>query len=227
MSNGSAALRTQFGSEVSKGSVIGILVELSEILTLTVYQNGRCLGPAFKAKRAGQAQVFPLVQAKKDGDTFRIDFKTPPKVRTREPIKTEKSVEGVWKIEQMFVGPELGEYPVSEKMKQEPVVLKVAARQDGSLQINAKVVNNMTFSASSTVDASLAPFDALTVSPGMSTLMAGPESMMDAESKLSSGLAGARKWIVSDDRLLINGPTFEIACAPFTESHDPVDTEQM
>ena len=43
LSNGSAALKTQFGEEVSKGAVIGILVEMSEqALTLTVYQLLAC-----------------------------------------------------------------------------------------------------------------------------------------------------------------------------------------
>ena len=133
---------------------------------------------------------------------------------------TEK-MEGVWKIEQMFVGPELGEYPLSEKMSGKPILLSISAGPDGSFQINTRVVNNMSFSASSAANASLAPFDALTVSPGVSTEMMGPAPMMDAESQLLSGLAGARKWIVSEHksehRLLISGPTFEIICAPSTE----------
>ena len=40
-------------------------------------------------------------------------------------------------------------------------------------------MNILRFTASSHPDAGLAPFDALVVKPGMSTLMAGPESMME------------------------------------------------
>ena len=228
LSNGSALKRAEFGSEISKGAVIGILVEMTEqALTLTVYQDGRCLGPAFTAPRVGQAKVFPLVQAKKDGDTFRIDFKTPPAIRARESTRSQEAVEGLWELRQMMVGPELGEYPLAKKMSQKPVVLKVVARPDESYQIQAKVVNNISFSASSSADAALAPFEALSVKPGMSTLMAGPEPMMEVEHTLSRGLEGARKWIVSDGKLLINGPTFEISCVPATESFEPVDSEQI
>ena len=225
MSNGSALMKGEFGEQVSKGSVVGILFEMtSDLVTLTVYQDGRCLGPAFTAKRQEKAQLFPLVQAKSDGDTFRIAFKAPPAVRSRES-GSQEGFEGSWAIEKMMVGPELGEYPLSTKMNEKPVVLKVTTGPNGSVRMGAKVVNALNFSASSSADASLAPFDALTVNPGISTMMAGPEPMMDAESKLSKGLQGARKWIVSNGQLLINGPTFEISCARHIESFEPVDTE--
>jgi len=225
LSNGSALMKGEFGEQVSKGSVVGILFEMtSDLVTLTVYQDGRCLGPAFTAKRQEKAQLFPLVQAKSDGDTFRIAFKAPPAVRSRES-GSQEGFEGSWAIEKMMVGPELGEYPLSTKMNEKPVVLKVTTGPNGSVRMGAKVVNALNFSASSSADASLAPFDALTVNPGISTMMAGPEPMMDAESKLSKGLQGARKWIVSNGQLLINGPTFEISCARHIESFEPVDTE--
>ena len=84
----------------------------------------------------------------------------------------------------MMVGPELGEYPLAKSMDQKAVILKVMARPEDSYQIHAKVVNNLSFSASSGADAVLAPFDALSVKPGISTMMMGPEPMMEVEYKL-------------------------------------------
>ncbi|CAE7587083.1 unnamed protein product [Symbiodinium natans] len=102
-------------------------------------------------------------------------------------------------------------------MKGQPVVLKVAAGKHGDFQISTKVVNILRFTASSHPDAGLAPFDALVVKPGMSTLMAGPESMMEAEVTVSHGLRDARKWLVSNGKLIITGPIFEISCVRAAE----------
>merc|ERR1719155_72367 len=54
---------------------VGVYIEYtSDCVTVTFYQDGRCLGPAFAAPRLSDAPIFPVVQASCDGDRFSIDF---------------------------------------------------------------------------------------------------------------------------------------------------------
>lgn len=47
LSDGSAALRTNFGDEVHQGDVIGVLIQRDGArLRMILYHNARCLGPA-------------------------------------------------------------------------------------------------------------------------------------------------------------------------------------
>mmetsp|Transcript_35174 Transcript_35174/g.81065 ORF Transcript_35174/g.81065 Transcript_35174/m.81065 type:complete len:383 (+) Transcript_35174:41-1189(+) len=225
LSNGASALKTQFGVSVRKGSVIGILVEMTDdVLILTVYQNGRCLGPAFEARRSEPSRIFPLVQAKRDGDTFRIDFKPAPASRSREPEGQRSGVEGVWQITQLLLGPELREYPLRVEC---PVSLRVQGTGTDQFDITVKAVNTMNFFATSQPDPVLAPFDALTVRPGLSTQVMGPEALLDVESQISGGLKVARKWILSRGTLLISGPSVELSCCAAADACAPVDTESV
>ncbi|CAE7754408.1 unnamed protein product, partial [Symbiodinium pilosum] len=174
LSNGSAALKTQFGEEVSKG-MGGVSVQR--------LQRGAWDMPRFSRWSRPAKMVF----------------------------------EGLWEIEQMMVGPELGEYPLAKSMDQKAVILKVMACPEDSYQIHAKVVNNLSFSASSGADAVLAPFDALSVKPGISTMMMGPEPMMEVEYKLLGPQSAATSNAPSDSQK--GDPQWEPASGSLASEH--------
>jgi len=130
---------------------------------------------------------------------------------------------GNWRLEKLFMGAELGEYPLAEKMKGRPVTASIREK-DGKIQISMRIVNTLNFFATSKADTSLAPFDALTITgPGISTMMAGPESMMQTEGAVSRALPSVRKWLVKDGKLIISGPTMEMTFV--RPSEEPATTE--
>ncbi|CAJ1332911.1 unnamed protein product [Effrenium voratum] len=212
LSDGGGCLKSQWGEDVKKGDVVGILVQVKDSkLTMTVYHNGRCLGPAFEAAYSG-SKIYPVVRAKSEGDIFQIATPPAPSALTREKAKGGHPAAGKWTLDKLLVGPELGESFLAAKMKGAPPPSVTVEEQAGELRLSIKVANTLNFTATSTPDASLAPFDALTAGPGMSTKMLGPEGAMEVESKIEEAMPTIQKWLAKDDTLIISGPTIEMTC---------------
>ena len=226
LADGGACCKSQWGDDVKKGDVVGILVQVKDSkLTMTVYHNGRCMGPAYEVPYSG-AKIYPVVQAQKDGDIFRIATGLPaPTALTREKPKGGHPAAGTWTLKQLFLGPELGEFPLAAKLEGAPLPTVTVLEDKGQLRLSVKVANNLGFSATSTPDASLAPFDALTVGAGMSTMMMGPPGVMEAEAKISEGMPTVRKWLAQDDTLIINAPTMEMICTLCADAEIVTDRE--
>ncbi|CAJ1438957.1 unnamed protein product, partial [Effrenium voratum] len=290
LANGGGGKKFAWAEPVKRGDVIGVLVQAEapssklqaavkdSKLTMTVYQNGRCLGPAFEAAYSG-SKIFPVVQAKSAGDVFRIATDLPaPNVTVQalgwqclvlkpsdlccevrcgklqldcccgwqaqycrpqycwfvhvpwprfdalqhrqchilpalqltlrahelEHLASHLALEwfgcGNWTLEKLFMGAELGEYPLAEKM-----VTATIQEQDGKFQISMRVVNILNF--------------------GVSTMMAGPETMMQTEGAVSRALPSVRKWLAQDGKLIISAPTMEMSFIRSTE--EPVTTEEI
>lgn len=218
LSSGGALVRPGFGKPIKKGAVIGVLVQISEeAVTVVFYQNGRCLGPGFVAERSVPSDVFPVVSTSSDGDRFAIRFpSTVPDIRDRQPEGGAKShpAQGAWALMKMMVGPELGEFPLSDRMEGGTAVLTVEGVGSGKFRFSVKVCNNMRVEASSETDESLAPFDSLRVGLPMSTKMMGPPGPMEVENLLGEGLGKLFKWLVSEDSLLLVGPDIELSFVP-------------
>lgn len=218
LSSGGALVRGGFGEKITKGMVIGVLVQISaEAVTVTFYQNGRCLGPGFVAERSTPAEVFPVVSASSDGDRFAIRFpETAPDIRDRQPQGGGAShpAQGAWALEKLMVGPELGEFPLSDKMEGRMVVLTVEEVGPGKFRFSVKVCNNMRAEASSQADESLAPFESLKVGRPMSTKMMGPPGPMEVENLIGEGLGKLFKWLASGNCLLLVGPDIELSFCP-------------
>jgi hypothetical protein len=118
---------------------------------------------------------------------------------------------GQWTLERLFVGPELGEFPLASKMGDQVVSMEIDA--DGSLpmRMSLKVVNSIRFLASPDVSTQFHPFQALAVAPGPSTKMMGPSAMMEAETAITRAFTAVTKWLVTEDTLLLVGPTAELS----------------
>eukprot|EP00928_Gymnodinium_smaydae_P072627 TRINITY_DN55961_c0_g1_i1.p1 TRINITY_DN55961_c0_g1~~TRINITY_DN55961_c0_g1_i1.p1 ORF type:complete len:353 (-),score=79.82 TRINITY_DN55961_c0_g1_i1:116-1108(-) len=221
LSNGSGLVRSKFGDCLAKGDVIGVLFESCRILspikeetvTVTFYQNGRCLGPAFVSRMATPgAAVYPVVKAGTEGDKFLIRFTAAPKQRLREN-KSASPYEGDWTLRQMMVGPELGEYPLAQKMGDRSVTFNIEATAPSNFRVSAKVANTLTFNVTTRPNTTLKPFDEFMVNgPCMSTRLMGTPAIMEVEQKLQAAVGECRKWLARPDHgLLLSGPTAELS----------------
>jgi len=219
LSNGSALVRSSFGEQIKKGMQVGVLTEFdSETVSVVFYQDGRCLGPAFISKRLSGAEIFPVVHTSHEGDRFGIRLlESAPSVRTRQPKGggTLHPAEGVWTLKQIFVGPELVQFPLTAKMGEgSEVTLKVEAIDAGSFHFSARVVNKLNFSVVVAPDDALAPFEKLTPGLVMATKMMGPPGMMEVEKEVASGFEALFKWLARDGKLTLTGPTVEMSFVP-------------
>lgn len=194
LSDGSAALRTNFGDEVHQGDVIGVLIQRDGArLRMILYHNARCLGTAFETST--ESTIYPVVQAKDEGDLFSIDFKEAPTSQTRQ-IADGKS--GQWKLEQVLY-PELLEVPLK-------IRCLLTVREEKEIGLVLKVVNLLRFQGSEETER-------LTIEGYSSTMMAGPEDLMELEHRLAAALKSIRQWTVTDNSLLLTGPGVQILCA--------------
>lgn len=214
LSDGGGLVREGFGENFSKGMKIGVLTEFEgETIKLTFYQDGRCLGPGFASKRKTDRPVYPVVKAGHDGNRYAIRFpESAPAERTRQPKGggAAHPAEGTWLLKRLNVGPELGEFPLAEKMQGEGVALKIEAVAPSTFHFSGRVVNRLNTKGKSEPDESLAPFDKLTTQPVACTMMMGPEGMMETEAAVAEALGSLHKWKASDGELLLVGPTAEM-----------------
>jgi len=215
LSNGGGLVRQAFGERFTTGMKIGVLTELEgQNITVTFYQDDRCLGPAFLSKRLTGKDVFPVVKAGFPGDRFAIRFPgSAPAERKRQPKGggPPHPAEGLWVLKRLSVGPELGEFPLADKMEGRAATLKVEGVAPGCFHLSGRVCNNLNVQVAAEPDKSLAPFDKLTLAgPVMSTRMMGPEGVMEVETVVCSAMESLQKWIVRDGELLLVGPTAEM-----------------
>eukprot|EP00928_Gymnodinium_smaydae_P026014 TRINITY_DN20542_c0_g2_i1.p1 TRINITY_DN20542_c0_g2~~TRINITY_DN20542_c0_g2_i1.p1 ORF type:complete len:181 (+),score=27.21 TRINITY_DN20542_c0_g2_i1:95-637(+) len=127
---------------------------------------------------------------------------------------------GKWTLARLFVGPELGEFPLSEYMGDGHVTLTVHERGSGAVQegpdhysLQFQVVNNcnhLATSSPSVAGDALFPFSQLDVGLGRCTRMAGPPKLMKVENLISDDVAHVRKWMAHENRLLMVGSDVEM-----------------
>ena len=222
LSNGGALVRSKFGDTPKTGMTIGVLTEITEeSVTVTFYQDGRCLGPAFQSKRSTQAEIFPVVHSSGEGDRFAIRFPEVAPASTQRQAKDYSSLhpaERTWAVTRMRLGPELAELDWNALMKGQPLRVEVVSDSVGVFSFSFKVANSLWFTATSAADTSLAPFDRLTPSGAMaSTKMMGPPHMMEMEKHLAMNCPSIFKWFVTDGRLVLTGQTIEMELAPMAD----------
>lgn len=228
LSSGSALVHGDFGPKVETGSTVGVLTEFQgegadRKIAVTFWHDGKCLGPAFLSKLADPTtEVFPMVQCSKDGDRFAIAFPAAPAMDAPAEAAADPR-EGEWMLQSLKVGPELGEFPLQERLGGGggrgkgrgkgggEVILKVQKVADPDVfQFSWRIVNQSSMTAVSTPDGALAPFEKLAPSTVQSTRMMGEPGPMEAEQQVSVGMTALTKWIVDQGVMLLNGPTVEM-----------------
>eukprot|EP00913_Durusdinium_trenchii_P019915 g18720.t1 len=168
LANGGGLLRGNFGDGLQTGSVVGFLSDIESSTVKVTFMtcgsgifppNGYMDNKSFcnvlqvdgcPVCQDPSAPIFPVIQAKADGDKFRIVKATPPKERRREPAGGSHFAEA----------------------------------EDKKFHLSAKVANTINFQVVLKEDPSAAPFEAVEVAGGMSTMMMGTPGEMEVESVL-------------------------------------------
>mmetsp|Transcript_58418 Transcript_58418/g.136538 ORF Transcript_58418/g.136538 Transcript_58418/m.136538 type:complete len:316 (-) Transcript_58418:130-1077(-) len=232
LSNGGALVRGNFGDWLKTGMKIGVLTELTDKeATVTFYQDGRCLGPAFVAERESGGDVFPVVHTSGEGDRFSISFpEAAPEARERQSKdgSGRHFAEGCWAVKRMSVGPELGEFQLESKMKGEDLHVTIESTGASTFGIGFKVANTLRMTATSAPDDSLAPFERITPKGGMmATMMMGPPELMEVEEALSQHGPSLFKWLSTDGNLMLTGQTIELELVPKSDAPDGLPATEV
>lgn len=227
LTDGSAGLQFGFGEVIQTGMVIGVRVDLeTEKVTVIFYQDGRCLGPGFISKREAQdALVYPVVSAGHDGDRFSIKFPLPvPLQLERQPLREEKDLFlGKWLLKSLFLGPELGEFPLASRAPGLKMILVVMQDPShppftSSYRMSIQIGNTLMFTGKALEDESVRPFQKLILAPVGSTRMLPSTAINEVESQVKKALSEFNeptpgKWLLQEDgdMLLVNGATIEMS----------------
>lgn len=229
LTDGSAGLQFGFGKVIQKGMVIGVRIDLeAEKVTVIFFQDGRCLGPGFIARReAPDALVYPVVSAGHDGDRFSIKFPLPvPLQLDRQPLRDDKDMFlGKWLLKSLFLGPELGEFPFATRTPDLKITLDVMQDPShppfsSSYRMSLCIGNTLMFTGKASEDDALRPFQKLIlVSAGSTRLLPSP-AINEVESQVKKALSEFNeptpgKWLLqgTGDILLMTGCTIEMSFA--------------
>jgi len=219
LTDGSSLVTKGFGDQVVKGDVIGMRYDVckiaaprqEELVTLTLYHNDRCLGPAFVSSKAPGVQVFPVVRAQSEGDRFLCRFRYPPVVRSRQTKAGRREpAEGAWVLRHVFTGPDRGEYPLASKLTSQSSApsLRVEAMGPEQVLLKLRCCNTVEFEASSKCIPAEAPFDEFKVLGATKQSQSwGPKPLMELESLLIDWIQKIDKWCVHASTLTMQGPT--------------------
>jgi len=198
---------------------VGVYIEYtSDCVTVTFYQDGRCLGPAFAAPRLSDAPIFPVVQASCDGDRFSIDFPADAPVE-KERVTTDGGrfhpASDDWLLEEMSssqgVNVDLADKMPYDEARVGLEVGAVGETASNTFMLCVRVLNRLKIQV--TVAPDPAPPHAQSVQvclPLIATRMAGPPEMMELEEAISSLLASLTSWQVDSNKLTLRAPTGQL-----------------
>jgi hypothetical protein len=247
LTNGSAALIVSFGAKhVAAGDTVGVLTEYTTTTTtaseeeggmtatdIYLYHNDNCLGKAFSLPPSCTAKTRRHPALHVSGSAV-LDLVLPREL----PVEKERAVTsfgsddddkygGEWKLVKVYVGPELGEYPLPPQQGSAPFVIKLQKRSQTEYGFSMKIVNTISSSITWTGETlEEGGFDVISFpSAFASTRMMGPPDLMKLENTLTKHLPSLNKMLVSDDEtksLLLNGPTLELHCEPYVKTFEPL-----
>ncbi len=129
-----------------------------------------------------------------------------------------------WEIKRLFVGPELGEFP----LPQGSFVVTLDKGDGTHFSMGVKIAN--IFSTTIELMGKIEAFDAIKFPGGCaSTSRMLPPKLQEMErlvgKELSGESSGLKKMRVNEDgTLIISGPTMEMSCVRFVETFEPVKT---
>mmetsp|Transcript_21464 Transcript_21464/g.38455 ORF Transcript_21464/g.38455 Transcript_21464/m.38455 type:complete len:340 (+) Transcript_21464:149-1168(+) len=237
ITNGSAGLIIGFGDRIKEGDVVGVYQKRSNIgeddnspkCNIIFYLNGRCLGAGFSVDDSNK-KFYPCLHLSGNAT---VSFTIPPSPTIFEREQKVNShgdpYSGDWAIEQAFLGPELGELPITDRRSKFKVSFeKVDAPSSASAvqyQLAIKICNR--FWTSFTMVGKMEEFDKIEFTGHCaSTRMRPSRDCQDMEQLVSSSLSsdgGLKKLIVSESgQLIMSGPTAEFRCSRFIEAFKPV-----
>ena len=228
ISDGSAGLVIGFGPKTEVGATLGVFLKRrGGSFQVIFYHNGRCLGPGFSIQDSNNVPLFPCLHVSGTA-TVKVSPGTAPSVFTRSSGGgADDRYAGTWKIKQLFVGPELMEYPLTDEKRVTLAVEKL--EEDKQYRLTLKIAN--TFVTTIELAEKMEAFDSIKfITPTISTKMSPTPELSELESMLGHGLHGGhnesnglKKWIVnSTGSLLISGPIMELSFVKYEQVFEPV-----
>jgi len=196
VSDGSGLLIQKFGPSVNAGDVIGVLVECSpQGVTVSFFHNNKALGAAFQIPAPYPHPLCPLVGFGSEGGKVKVDRASAPQNRSRVGETTQQAPPcGEWKLVAFD-----GSVPV-----QHPSTLSITRdhhSQGEAYRVSGKVVNSFNGVLSRTPVVQTMQYipgaqngsgGGWSASPFSSTMMAGPEELMDLERKVLFALGNVK-----------------------------------
>lgn len=224
VSNGSAGLIMSFGPRIAPGDTVGVLLRrLDGVAEIVFYHNRRCLGAAFSVKDS--SELFPCLHVGGSAKV-KVTSGTAPNIITRENASLGDPYSGNWEIKRLFVGPDLGEFPLTDTARFKLTLEKTKEKQ---YSLMVKVAN--TFSTAIELGDKLEAFDSIKFLCGCaSTRMMPHPELIELEKLIGKELNGGdnesrglKKMMVSSDgSLLISGPIMEMSFVRHVEIFKPV-----
>eukprot|EP00956_Cyclotella_meneghiniana_P010286 scaffold14195_cov65-Cyclotella_meneghiniana.AAC.11 len=229
LSDGSAGLVIGFGPKTEVGATLGVFLKRqASSFQVIFYHNGRCLGPGFSIRDSNNVPLFPCLHVSGKA-TVKVSSGAVPSVLTRSSEgSADDGYTGTWKINQLFAGPELMEYPLTDEKR--AVTLNVEKLgEEKQYRLTLKIVN--TFVTTIELAGKMEAFDSIKfITQTISTKMLPPPELSELESMLGHGLHGGqnesngfKKMIVnSAGGLLISGPITEMSFVKYEQVFEPV-----
>jgi hypothetical protein len=220
VSNGGAALIVGFGDHLKANDKVGVYLqrETSGVLQTVFFINEVCLGPAFRLVDVDANQRwYPCIHVSGEAQ---VAFNVPeylPETIERQSVFQLGSYVGDWKLIQLFSGPELIEFPLPEGH-----VIRLTFQEQGpnTYRLVTKVGNTMHCQVE--IVGKLEAFDRIRVGRVASTLMLPPPELRDVEKLIGESLPTLYKMIISDNNLIMTGPTIEFIAERYSKSFEPL-----
>jgi len=216
LTNGAAGLRIGFGDRPGAGDTVGVyLLRDGDACRIVYYLNDRCLGVGFAV--ASSEAFYPCLHI--DGRAT-VKYSAPtsfPSTTNHQPASFNDPYSGKWLLKMASTGPELHELPIPEGGK---IVLSFTFVEPKTYRLSIKVAN--TFNCTVRIVGKVENFDAIELSPAMSTMMMPPPELQPLERFVDDALNTLIKMVVSSNSggedLVMTGPKAEMSCKRFVDN---------
>ena len=213
LTNGTAALKVNWGPRFAAGDTIGVRVTPgSQFLEVSFYKNGECLGTGFHLSNNNTTTYYPCLHI---SGSAQVHIETPPDLPSTElSAPTVTGLYGNWKMDKAWDG----ENPVM--FPDVPITLELAG--DGNhVTIYFKVANNVGGSAQIVEQTDTA----LTVKTGpfMMTRMMPPPEYQPLESLLGSKEI-THITLEEHSKLTVSGPEMKTGWSRLVRAPLPLTT---
>ena len=219
LTNGSAALRTAFGSYVKEGTVVGVLCERNQEQTIvSFFVDGVYLGPAFSLSSDSTETYFPCLHV---GGKSTVEVSFPELLPSKDVDASKQAYmdtkyEGQWKLSQLMVGPELGEKPLPNH----EFLAQFESTSANTIGFSMKIGN--TLRTNITTLGEKDGYEMISVGNVMSTMMLSPPPIQSVEDDITGHLPSALKMKSAGKKLLVIGTTIELHFTRHFSTRPPV-----
>jgi hypothetical protein len=212
LTNGSAALKVNWGPRFSAGDKIGLLVSKGEALEVAFFKNGECLGKGFQLA-GNHATYYPCFNVTGSCSLAVHVPENLPSTVMNAPTPT--GFVGDWKLEEAWEGETAIPIPGGR-----PLTLALGkAAKGGGIQLAFKIANSINGQAKIVEETETS----MTIESGpfMLTRMMPPPEYQPMENLIGSN--SITKLDLEDDvKLTLSGTEMKIVCSRLARTPEPL-----